>query len=71
MDSTVVVGAVGAARGTAVLVNAAPRLSFEAEAAPRGYDVIPASHGTISVRQQEADNSVQNKQQIELHCGKL
>ena len=70
----------------AVLVNAAVashRLSFVDEAvsavvatAPhRGYDVIPvatSSHGTISVRQQEVEPSVHNKQQhIELvHCGK-
>ena len=64
----------------AVLVNAA-RLSFVDEAvvpaanAPqhRGYDVIPvaSSHGTISVRQQEVEPSVHNKQHIELvHCGK-
>merc|ERR1719492_412867 len=63
----------------AVLVNAA-RLSFVDEAvvpaanAPqhRGYDVIPvaSSHGTISVRQQEVEPSVHNKQHIELvHCG--
>ena len=73
MDSLAEVAA--AHRGTAVLVNAVPqgaRLSFEAEAgAPRGYDVIPASHGTISVRQQEIQPSVHNKHQIELHCGKL
>ena len=74
--------------GPAVLVNAAAvashpaRLSFVDEAAAavvataphRGYDVIPvaSSHGTISVRQQEVEPSVHNKQQhIELvHCGK-
>lgn len=71
MDSLAEVAA--AHRGTAVLVNAVPSargLSFEAEAgAPRGYDVIPASHGTISVRQQEIQPSVHNKHQIELHCG--
>ena len=76
MDSLAEVAAV-AHRGSAVLVNTAAvpsaRLSFEAEAgAPtRGYDVIPASHGTISVRQQEIQTPVHNKHQIELHCGKL
>ena len=79
-------GPAGGVGPAAVLVNAAVashRLSFVDEAvsavvatAPhRGYDVIPvatSSHGTISVRQQEVEPSVHNKQQhIELvHCGK-
>ena len=51
----------------------ASRLSFEDEAAaPRGYDVMPASTGSISVRQPEVQTSVHNKHQIELHhCGKI
>ena len=64
-------------RETGLLASGAPtcasRLSFEDEAAaPRGYDVIPASTGSISVRQPEVQTSVHNKHQIELHhCGKI
>ena len=53
--------------------TSASRLSFEDEAAaPRGYDVMPASTGSISVRQPEVQTPVHNKHQIELHhCGKI
>lgn len=79
MDSALVEAVVsaqdtGLVSSNAVQSNVAThRLSFEAEAAPRGYDVITASSahtvGSISVRQTEIPTSVHNKHQIELHCG--